>query len=101
MTACSWSLEMLVELRQRAGVFDVVRDMCMFRLVSRDGLGESPAMKPTRILKNYESIADMLRVRCDHSHRNVQLMSGRAAAAQGYPEAFCAAIVGGLKHHIL
>ena len=75
--------------------------MCMFGLVSRDSEGVAPAKKPTRILTSSTAIRDMVSRVCDHQHRHVQFVSGRASAAQEYTVDFCDAIIDGLQMELL
>ena len=82
----------------------VIADQCEFGLKSQDMLGEAPAKKPTRFLTNSYHVGEALAVRCQNAkrefrdqHRHVQLMQGRAQAAQIYPQKLCEAIVQGIK----
>ena len=101
LTASSWKLPSLRRLRARAGVTETTLHMCMFGLVSRDAAGEAPAKKPTRVLTSSEAIRDKLARFCSHQHRHVQLISGRAAAAQEYTVEFVDAILDGLQMELL
>ena len=101
LTASSWRLPSLKRLRQRAGVCETVLHQCMYGLTSKDADGVAPAKKPTRILCSSIAVRDMLSLKCDGSHRHVQLISGRAAAAQEYPPDLCSAIVDGVELEIL
>ena len=47
------------------------------------------------------AIRDQTSLRCTGDHRHVQLISGRPAAAQEYPEQFSEAIVHGVEMDIL
>ena len=82
--ASSWRLPSLRRLRRRAGVCEATVHMCMHGLKAEDKEGIAPAMKPTRILTSSVAIRDSVARVCDRSHRHVQLVSGRAAAAQEY-----------------
>ena len=62
--------------------------------MSRDG---GPARKSTRILTNLPSAMATLGRRCSHDHRHVQLVNGRALAAQRYPRGLCKAFVQALR----
>ena len=97
LTASSWKLPSLRRLRARAGVCEAVVHMCMFGLVSTDSSSTAPAKKPTRILTSSTAIRDQVCRVCDHQHRHVQLVNGRASAAQEYTVEFCDAIIDGLQ----
>ena len=101
LAATSWKLRSLRRLRARAGVVETTVHMCMFGLTSKDALGVAPAMKPTRIVTSSAAIRDSVRRLCDHKHRHVQLLNGRAAAAQEYAVEFCDAILDGLQLEFL
>ena len=101
LTASSWRLPSLRRFRPRAGVYETVLHQCMYGLVSEDRAGVAPAKKPTRILTSSLAIRDQLSLRCDGSHRHVQLISGRPAAAQTYPPELCEAIVHGVEIELL
>ena len=85
LTASSWRLPALRRLRLRAGVHETVVHQCMYGLESRDHEGVGLAKKPTRFLCSSTAVRDCLALRCDGTHRHVQLISGRAAAAAIYP----------------
>ena len=82
LSASSWRLPALRRLRARAGVTETTVHMCAFGLTSRDHFGEAPVLKPTRILTSSWAIRDAVAKKCSRDHRHVQLVSGRAAAAQ-------------------
>ena len=86
-----------------ASVMRVETHMCRFGMCSVDAAGRSLVLKPTYFMTNSAHIAAELNRLCDNKvagtqHRHVQLMNGRASAAQVYPEALCRAICRGLKH---
>eukprot|EP00972_Heterocapsa_arctica_P060374 8904351-Heterocapsa_arctica.AAC.1 len=67
------------------GVIATVADQCQYGLTSVDAEGPGAARKTTRFLTNSTHIARELDKRCPGDHRHVQLINGRAAAAQKYP----------------
>ena len=76
-----------------------VRDMCQFGMKSRDKDGEGYAKKPTKFMTNSIELYKTLNRRCKPgSHRHVQLMEGRAAAAAKYPKGLFKAVVAGTKN---
>ena len=91
--ASSWETPGLRRLREHPEVIEIVLDQCMFGLTSRDGNGQTPARKRTRILTNIRAAPMFLERQCDGSHQHVHLLSGRAKAAQSYPEALCKAFI--------
>eukprot|EP00972_Heterocapsa_arctica_P089594 13211468-Heterocapsa_arctica.AAC.1 len=70
------------------GVIATVAAQCQYGLTSVDEHGPGAARKTNRFLTNSPHIAKELGRRCSGDHRHVQLISGRAAAAQRYPTAF-------------
>ena len=75
--------------------------MCQFGMKSRDEHGERLVLKPTGFMANSEEIGKELSKKCDRSHRHVQLISGRAHAAEIYPPGLCLAILRGLKTQMI
>ena len=73
----------------------------MYGLKSQDKEGVAPAKKPTRILCTSTAVRDISSLKCDGSHRHVQVISGRPAAAQEYPPDMCRAMVGSVEMDIL
>ena len=63
---------------------------------SVDNDGEGPYLKPASFLINSVELRKALDRRCGGCRRHAHLPSGRAAAAQVYPEALCRAIVNGI-----
>jgi len=97
LSATSWKLPALKELMKKEGVRQTTIHQCAYGLTSHDEWGEGLVMKPTRIITNSQAIADKLQRRCDRSHRHVQLVSGRAAAAAIYPKELLDAILDGYE----
>ena len=71
-------------------------DQCAYGLKSKDKDGEGPAKKPTKFLTNSIGIRNELMQRCPGCSRHVQLMEGRAKAAQRYPQKLCRAVTRGI-----
>ena len=53
-----------------------------------------------KFMANAKCIAKQLAQRCPGTHRHIQLISGRAKAAEVYPDKLCAAIVCGLMEQM-
>ena len=67
--------------------------MCQFGMTSVDDAGEGTVKKPTNMMADSVEVHRELDKQCTPgSHRRVQLMSGRAAAAARYPKALCRAV---------
>ena len=64
-TASSWHTTELAELKQEQNVYEVRVDMCAFGLVTKEGV---PALKPTLLSTNIESLANALGRRCNGKH---------------------------------
>ena len=80
----------------RRGVQVVTGDMCTLEMMQEDALGKAYIRKPTKFMTNSECIARHLAQRCPGNHRHIQLINGRAKAAEVYPDKLCKAIVKGL-----
>ena len=100
LTASSWRMPEMEELRMAEYVHDVVLHMCRFGLKSTDSTSQGPVKKPTRVITNMESIAGYLNRQCTGDHRHVHLVSGKAKAAAEYTEDFCKAIVSGIAAYL-
>ena len=88
--ASSWTLGITNKLYLAASGTRVVFDFCMLGMKSTDEHGEAPAMKKTAIVTNSKKLVEVLKkYQCDHSHRHVMLLNGRAKACQEYPDEFC------------
>ena len=98
MHAESWNTPKLAELRQADGVMDVKLDMCRFGLTTTKGF---PALKPTLLITNLESLATTLQRRCDGFHeRHHPLIGGEAKFAAKYTPKFVDAILRGLRKQV-
>ena len=95
--ASSWEKTDLKELRSQTGVVEANAHMCAFGMESQDSEGRGLVKKPTRFLTNSMAIRDKLDQKCSKTHRHVQLLSGRAAAAAIYPQKLCDAVLDGLE----
>ena len=67
--------------------------MCRFGMRARDHLGEGLVKKPTGFMTDSPYLEAELSRLCDGTHRHVQLLGGRAKAAQVYPESLCRTIL--------
>ena len=97
LSATSWRVTRLDELRKTKGVHEATGHMCAYGMRARDLYGEAPVMKPTRYLTSSRSIQEKLCRRCEGGHRHVQLVSGRAAKAAVYPQELVDAILDGME----
>ena len=74
----------------------MVGDMCTFEMKQEDELGTAFIRKPTKFMTNSQCIANKLEQRCPGNHRHIQLINGRAKAAEVYPEGLVKQILQGL-----
>ena len=103
--ASSWQEDCVHRLLKRQGVIRVAGDQCRYGLKSHDGQREGPARKRTGFMTNAPCIAKRLNIKCPNNnsyrpHDHVQLINGRAAAAQVYPPTLCMAVCRGLMEQI-
>jgi hypothetical protein len=97
MFANSWKSEPLAELMEFEGVFQVKLDVC-FWIGHQD---QMPALKPTMLLTNIETLAIHLGRRCEGRQAQHQpLIGGRAAAAGMYTDQFVDSILRPLRQHL-
>ena len=88
--ASSWAMGIMNKLYIVADGVRVTFDFCMLGMTSKDEQGEAPVMKKTAVVTNSKKLAEALRqCQCDHSHRHVVLLGGKAKACQRYPDEFC------------
>ena len=71
-------------------------DQCAYGLTSKDKEGEAPARKPTKFLTDSIALQRALSKKCQGCFRHVQLVEGRASAAQVYPRELCRAVTKGI-----
>ena len=84
LSATTWALEEVANLRNRKDVEDITVHMCQFGLQARDEEGPGLVKKPTRILTNMPSIATAVDRQCCGGHRHVHLVSGRTKGSAAY-----------------
>ena len=94
--ASSWSLDRVQDVVQKKGVIRTTGDMCQFEMKQEDEQGVAHVKKRTGFMTNCRNIAERLNRRCQNEHRHIELLNGRAKAAQVYPDKLCAEIVKGL-----
>ena len=87
--AASWRRPEVLAVMQMPGARLGEVDMCAYNLRAKDAVGEGMVKKPTYLLTNSEAIHTGMCGRCCGSHRHVQLVCGRAAAAARYTPEFC------------
>ena len=100
----SWNMPEVVEFLLRPDVDSTVIHMCAFGLMGHDEDGEAPVQKATRIMTSSDEVLKRVSVRCTNEtcekhkhHRHIQLIQGRAKAAQVYPRLFGIRICQGLR----
>ena len=100
-TASSWRYDCMQRLIISPHVGSIVSHMCQYGMMQKDDDGiEKHVKKPTRWLSNSPYILNELDKRCEGLHDHVQLLGGKAKAAQVYPDMLCAAILQGLKKQL-
>ena len=95
-TARSWQEKCMQSIINHPLVVRTEIDQCAYGLRSRDSQGEAPAKKPTSFLTNSAGLRDAVGKRCSGFCRHVQLVDGRASAAQIYPQELCRAVTRGI-----
>ena len=95
-SATSWKLGCMTELSNDPMLLTAEIDQCAYGLRSKDKEGEGPAKKPTRFLTNSVAMQQALSKKCQGCVRHVQLVEGRASAAQEYPRELCRAVTRGI-----
>ena len=69
----------------------------MYGLVPSDHQGVAPAYKPTSVLTNHPSLAEVPQEKCTGDHRHAQLIGkGACSRAACYPRGLCNAVVKGI-----
>ena len=100
-TASSWRYDCMQRLIVNPYVGSIVFHMCQYGMMQKDDDGiEKHVKKPTRWLSNSPYVLNELDKRCEGLHDHVQLLGGKAKAAQVYPVMLCAAILQGLKKQL-
>jgi hypothetical protein len=100
-SASSWRYECMHRLIINPLIGSVVSNMCQYGMMQLDDDGiERHVKKPTRWLSNSPFILNELDKRCAGDHHHVQLLGGKAKAAQVYPKRLCSAILKGLKKQL-
>ena len=106
LSAWSWKLSSVRELRENPDVYRIRGDMCRFNMIINDAQGPALAYKPTGWMSNSMHILSELNKLCTNSdsknppHRHADLQSGRAAQAAVYPEKLCLSILKGLRKEL-
>ena len=100
LSASSWRVPEVVEFMTMHGLTRVRGDMCCFNMVQKDDDGWALIKKPTGYMCNSLYIRSELERKCEGGHRHIPLMSGRAKAAQVYPDELCHAILRGLRKQL-
>ena len=94
--ASSWAEDCVKSLAQDPTVMKTEIDQCAYGLLSKDKEGVGPAKKPTSFLTNSIGLVNALSKKCGGCARHVQLVEGRARAAQEYPRELCRAVTKGI-----
>ena len=89
----------MTEIRKLSGMKGVHKcnlHMCAYGMM----LDNEMVYKPTTFMTNSQCIANGLEQRCPGNHRHIQLINGRAKAAEVYPDKLCKAILMGLMEQM-
>ena len=81
-SATSWKEDCIEKVSQMEGVEIVVGHMCRWGMTSEDADGKGLVKKPTKSMTNSPAIGRHLAKTCKGGHRHVQLLGGRAKAAE-------------------
>ena len=86
----AWQTPEMLEFMLRPEVDATVIHMCAYGMTAEDEVGIGLVKKPTRIMSSSPEVLKRVEARCsnedgDEQHRHVQLVQGRATAAQVYP----------------
>ena len=97
----AWDTNKMRQFMLRPEVDAVTLDMCTYGMTAVDERGEALVKKPTRLTSSAPEVLKRVEGRCTNrdggeQHRHVQLMSGRAKAAQVYPRELCIRIAEGI-----
>ena len=105
-SANSWKLDFVQEVAAMPGVEVRKGHQCPFGQTSTDANGVGLVAKPTGWMSNCSEVLDAVAVECSNRnkpaaqhHRHVQLIGGRASAAERYPPRLIKAILRGLRKH--
>ena len=89
----------MMALARHPLVHCVVAHQCAYGLTTPDKNGNPTlAMKPTKFMTLSIQMAAQMSRRCDKTHKDQQLVSGRCAAATHYPLGLVRAILRGIKN---
>ena len=106
-SATSWKLDFVQKVAAMPGVEVRKGHQCPFGQTSTDATGEGLVAKPTGWMSNCSEVLDAVAVECSNKskpaaqhHRHVQLIGGRASAAERYPPRLIKAILRGLRRHL-
>ena len=105
--ATSWREPEMVALTSQKDVYVVEGPMCRWGMKSKDASGIGYVRKPTKWATNSWELAKVLQSDCPNKgtdsrawRRHIQLVNGRAKAAQIYPPALVAAILKGIREQM-
>ena len=96
-SATSWRMPEMVKFMEEYKLTKTVCHMCRYGMYSKDACGIGKVKKPTGFITNSSHLADQLGNKCLGGHRHIQLMGGRAAACQVYPDKLCRAMLKGIR----
>ena len=66
-------------------------------MTQTDHMGVGQIKKPTRFMTNAIKMAERLNKRCQKKCRHIELIGGKASAAQVYPDELCIEVIRGLR----
>ena len=97
-SATSWHEQIVRSLMEDPFTHVVTADQCMYGLETptKDGL-TAPARKSTTFLTSSRQLADLLKTRCDRTHKHQPLVSGRCKDAAFYPLKLVQTILQGIR----
>ena len=99
--ASSWWLPKMVEFMSKYQLTNATECMCRFGMMPKDEHGVGLVKTPTGFLTNSRHAKKELGKMCLGVHKHVPRLSGRAAAAQVYPDKLCRAMPRTIKRELV
>ena len=98
LTAKNWLEPCVTQLLDLKNVQVVTGHRCQYGLTAPDADGlPAPALKPTRWMSNSRCMLARLDRKCPRDHQHQPLLSGRAHAAERYPDELLLEILRGMR----